>query len=171
MPSLRAKVFDYVAGGNFEVLWCPARGKRRCGGGELKKLTQQQDHFARLIVEGKSQAEAYREAYPKSRKWTDKALWNRASELAAHSGVLGRVSKLRQEAAAKSIITLESHLNELELLREMAKEQGNINAAIQAEVSRGKAKGLYVTKVEMDDTPLPTTVVVNVIDARKQVES
>lgn len=137
----------------------------------MAKLTQAQENFARLYVELGNAAEAYRQAYPKSQKWQDQSVWAKASAALKADKVSIRVSKLRQEAQAKTIITLESHLNELELLREMAKEQGNINAAIQAEVSRGKAKGLYVTKVEMDDTPLPTTVVVNVVDARKQIES
>lgn len=119
----------------------------------MRKLTQAQDHFARLIVEGKSQAEAYREAYPKSKKWTDKALWNRASELAANSGVLGRVSKLRQEAAERSVMTLDSHLKELERLRNLAEEQGNISAAIQAETVRGKHSGVATaSKVEVSAT-------------------
>ncbi len=121
----------------------------------MRKLTQAQDHFARLIVEGKSQAEAYREAYPKSQKWADKALWNRASELAANSGVLGRVSKLRQEAAEKSVMTLDSHLKELERLRNLAEEQGNVNAAIQAEVARGKHSGVIAaTKVDVKQPPV-----------------
>ena len=137
----------------------------------MAKLTQAQENFARLYVELGNAAEAYRQAYPKSQKWQDQSVWAKASAALKADKVSIRVSKLRQEAQAKTIITLESHLNELELLREMAKEQGNINAAIQAEVSRGKAKGLYVTKVEVDDTPLPTTVIVNVVDARKQIES
>ena len=137
----------------------------------MKKLTQAQENFARLYVELGNAAEAYRQAYPKSQKWQDQSVWAKASAALKADKVSIRVSKLRQEAQAKTIITLESHLNELELLREMAKEQGNINAAIQAEVSRGKAKGLYVTKVEVDDTPLPTIVTVNVVDARKQLES
>ena len=121
----------------------------------MRKLTQAQENFARLLVEGKSQAEAYREAYPKIRKWTDKALWNRASELAAHSGVLGRVSKLRQEAAEKSVMTLDSHLKELERLRKMAEEQGNVGAAIQAEVARGKHSGVIAaTKVDVKQAPV-----------------
>ena len=118
-------------------------------------LTPQQDHFARLVAEGKAQAEAYRQAYPKSQKWTDKAVWNRASELSAHSGVLGRVSELRQQAAEKTGITLESHLNELERLRKMAEEQGNVSAAIQAEVARGKHSGVVAaTKVDVKQPPV-----------------
>ena len=118
-------------------------------------LTPQQDHFARLVAEGNTQAEAYRQAYPKSQKWTEKAVWNRASELSAHSGVLGRVSELRQQAAEKTGITLESHLNELERLRKMAEEQGNVRAAIQAEVARGKHSGVVAaTKVDVKQPPV-----------------
>lgn len=118
-------------------------------------LTPSQDRFARLIVEGKSQAEAYREAYPKSQRWTDKAVWNRSSALAAHSEVLGRVSELRQAAADATKMTLESHLKELELLRDMAKEQGNINAAIHAETVRGKHSGVAAaTKLDVKQPPV-----------------
>ena len=131
-------------------------------------LTQAQENFARLYVELGNAAEAYRQAYPKSQKWKDQSVWAKSSALVNSDKVSIRVSKLRHEAKERSVITLETHLNELELLREMAKEQGNLNAAIQAEVSRGKAKGLYVTKVEVDDAPHPTVVNVQVVDARKQ---
>jgi phage terminase small subunit len=134
----------------------------------MRKLTQAQENFARLYVELGNAAEAYRQAYPKSQKWQDQSVWAKASALANADMVSIRVSKLRQSAESKTLITLESHLNELESLREMAKEQGNISAAIQAEVSRGKAKGLYVTKIEVDDVPPATVVNVNVVDARKQ---
>lgn len=118
-------------------------------------LTPRQDLFARLVAEGKSQADAYREAYPKSQKWTDKAVWNRSSALAANSEVLGRVSEFRQSAAEKTQITLESHLKELERLRKMAEEQGNVNAAIQAEVARGKHSGVVAaTKVDVKQPPV-----------------
>jgi hypothetical protein len=134
----------------------------------MGKLTQAQENFARLYVELGNAAEAYRQAYPKSQKWQDQSVWAKASALANSDKVSIRVSKLRQSAESKTLITLESHLNELESLREMAKEQGDISSAIKAEVSRGKAKGLYVTKIEVDDVPPATVVNVNVVDARKQ---
>jgi hypothetical protein len=40
-------------------------------------------------------------------------------------------------------------MKELKLLREMAKADGDIKAAITAEVKRGEVKQFYVKKVEM----------------------
>jgi hypothetical protein len=108
----------------------------------MKRLTQAQENFARLYVELGSAAEAYRQAYPKSQKWKDSAVWSQSSKLLADSKVFQRVSNFRQEAADSTKLTLESHLKELELLRDMAKEQGNIGAAIQAETVRGKHGGV-----------------------------
>jgi hypothetical protein len=39
-------------------------------------------------------------------------------------------------------------MKELKLLREMAKAEGDIKAAIQAEVKRGEVKQFYVRRVE-----------------------
>lgn len=118
-------------------------------------LTQAQENFARLYVELGNAAEAYRQAYPKSQKWQDQSVWAKASALANSDKVSIRVSKLRQEAAEKTCITLESHLNELERLRKMAEEQGNVGAAIQAEVARGKHSGVVAaTRVDVKQPPV-----------------
>lgn len=121
----------------------------------MKKLTQAQENFARLYVELGNAAEAYRQAYPKSQKWKDSAVWSQSSQLAANSQVSQRVSILRHEAAEKSVMTLDSHLKELERLRKMAEEQGNVGAAIQAEVARGKHSGVIAaTKVDVKQAPV-----------------
>lgn len=72
----------------------PQPAKKKKGG-----LSPQMETFATELAKGSSQAEAYRVAYPKSRNWTPKTVINRASELAAHGGVLGRVEELRAIAA------------------------------------------------------------------------
>lgn len=113
-------------------------------------LTQAQENFARLYVELGNAAEAYRQAYPKSQKWKDSTLWPKASKLLAMDKVSTRVSIFRQQAAEKTSMTLESHLKELERLRNIAEEQGNISAAIQAETVRGKHSGVATaSKVEV----------------------
>ena len=118
-------------------------------------LTQSQENFARLYVELGNAAEAYRQAYPKSQRWKESTLWPKASKLLAMDKVSTRVSELRQQAAEKTGITLESHLNELERLRKMAEEQGNVSAAIQAEVARGKHSGVVAaTKVDVKQPPV-----------------
>ena len=121
----------------------------------MKKLTQAQENFARLYVELGNAAEAYRQAYPNSQKWKDSTLWPKASKLLALDKVNTRVSEIRHLAAEKTQITLESHLKELERLRIMAEEQGNVDAAIKAEVARGKHSGVVAaTKVDVKQPPV-----------------
>jgi hypothetical protein len=62
-------------------------------------LSPQQETFSTEIAKGTSQAESYRIAYPKSRQWMPDTVFKRASELARHGEVLGRVEELRAIAA------------------------------------------------------------------------
>lgn len=79
----------------------------------MAKLTSAQDHFARLVVEGKTQAEAYRTAYPKSQKWKDETVWPAASRMMANSKIAARVDNLRRQLASRSILTAEKVLAEI----------------------------------------------------------
>jgi len=56
------------------------------------------------------------------------------------------------EASAEKpeAMTLESHLDDLLALREAAKQNNQMSAAISAEVSRGKAAGLYVERSQVE---------------------
>lgn len=73
---------------------------------ETKKLTPQQELFARNVASGKSQSESYRIAYPKSKKWKDEAVWAQASQLMAISHVSLRVAELQTKASDKTEVTL-----------------------------------------------------------------
>ena len=77
------------------------------------------------------------------------------------------IDAARKACEKKHMLTLDSHLEELKTLREMAKEKSDLGSAIKAEVSRGKAKGFYVTRVELDDAPAPVAININVVDGRK----
>lgn len=76
-------------------------------------LTPRQEKFARAVAEGKSQAEAYREAYPKSERWKDAAVWVAASRLLANAKVSLRVAELRAELAEKSLWSREQSVKTL----------------------------------------------------------
>jgi hypothetical protein len=56
---------------------------------------------------------------------------------------------LEISASQKDAVSLEDHLSTLHDLREEAKDQGQISAAITAEVHRGKAGGLYIDRREI----------------------
>lgn len=70
-------------------------------------LSPQQETFAQAVAGGKSQAEAYREAYPKAVKWKDETIWTAASRLMANTKVCIRVEELRAELAKRQLWTRE----------------------------------------------------------------
>jgi hypothetical protein len=61
-----------------------------------KKLTAKQEKFARLVAEGKTQADAYREAYNSSRMKPE-TIQNNAYMLMQNSEISARVDKLKKE--------------------------------------------------------------------------
>ena len=72
-----------------------------------KPLTPKQEAFATGVASGLSQAEAYRQAFPQSRKWTDKTVHEKASRLAAEDKVQARIQELRGKAAEANEVTIE----------------------------------------------------------------
>jgi len=108
------------------------------------KLTEKQIKFAELLVynEGRmSPAECAFEAGYKTRPR------QAASELRSpkYSPLVVRyINELRAEVQEKYGITFQKHLGELAKLRDEAQKKGAWSAAINAEIARGKAGGLYV---------------------------
>ena len=112
--------------------------------GVPKQLTERQMKFAELLIynEGrKSPAECALEAGYKTRpRQAASELRNpRISPL-----VVKYIGELRAEVQEKYGITFERHLTELAKLRDDSAKKGAWSAAINAEVARGKAGGLYV---------------------------
>ena len=71
----------------------------------------------------------------------------RASELRnprKYPLVVKYIGELREEIQKKYEVTFERHITELAKLREESRAKGAWSAAINAEVARGKAAGLYV---------------------------
>jgi len=109
-----------------------------------KNLTERQQKFAELLVynEGrKSPSEcAYEAGYKTRPRQAASELRNpKLSPL-----VVKYIGELRAEIQEKYGITFEKHIGELAKLREDAREKGAWSAAINAEIARGKAGGLYV---------------------------
>jgi phage terminase small subunit len=110
-----------------------------------KKLTEMQMKFAYEIVtnEGRKTATecAIDAGYDK-----DSAVV-RASELQnpkRYPLVVQYIGELRAEYQKKYDVTFERHITELAKLRDESRGKGAWSAAINAEVARGKAAGLYV---------------------------
>ena len=76
-------------------------------------LTPQQEKFAQAVAGGKSQADAYRDAYPKSKKWKDSSVYAQSSALMADSKVSIRVEELRKAASDIAVVSSARVLQEI----------------------------------------------------------
>ena len=112
-----------------------------------KRLTEMQQRFAEFLVFGgpegpMTQTEAALAAgySPKRARQEGSELCNpRLSPL-----VVKYIGEIRSELQEKYRVDYGSHITELARLREEAREKGAWSAAINAEVARGKAAGLYI---------------------------
>jgi len=113
--------------------------------GVPKRLTEMQMKFAQLLVtnEGRKTATecAIEAGYAEDRARIT------ASELKnpkMYPLVAQYIGEIRTEYQKKYDITYESHIVELAKLRDESSKKGAWSAAINAEVARGKAAGLYI---------------------------
>jgi phage terminase small subunit len=113
--------------------------------GVPKRLTEMQKRFAEHLVynEGKTTAReaAIAAGYNKDRASVE------ASELQnpkLSPLVVKYLGELREENQKKYAIDFERHISELAKIRDKAIGRGSFSSAVNAEVSRGKAAGLYV---------------------------
>mgnify|MGYP000641473327 FL=1 len=114
----------------------------------MSSLTPKQEVFAQAVASGKSQSDAYRVAYKVGANTKPETVNQAASRIMADSNVAARVAELRKPIAEKAQMTLESHLRDLMMLRNMAVKEKQIGAAITAEIARGKAAGVHVERSE-----------------------
>lgn len=113
----------------------------------VAKLTPKQHNFCIAYLETGNASEAYRQAYDCS-KMTDISIGRKAKELIDNGKITAYIETLRKPVIERAQITLEQHLNDLKRLRDLAEGEGKFSAAVTAEVSRGKASGLYVEKIQ-----------------------
>lgn len=112
-------------------------------------LTPKQEKFCQDYVLTGNATQAYKLSYSASNMKPESI--NRAAKaLIDNVNISARIKELREKIAEVAQITLESHLKELKILRNMAVRDKKWGAAIQAEIARGKAAGLYVEKVDVD---------------------
>jgi phage terminase small subunit len=85
----------------------------------MVKLTDKQEKFVQELIKGKSQREAYREAYPGSKKWTDNSIDARASRLFKSDKVLTRYNEIHDKMIAEA--EAECIFDGKRILKELAK--------------------------------------------------
>ena len=113
-------------------------------------LTMKQEQFAAAIIEGKTQADAYREAYDAS-GMKDGTVWSEAARLMRRPHVTARVEELRAEAeAVRQGLLLSREEAILARLEHEALTAKTDSARIRALELLGKAAGLFVERVEVE---------------------
>ncbi len=112
------------------------------------KLTAKQEAFAQAVASGLNQSDAYRKAFNPKKNIKLDTVNQMASRVMANIKVASRVVELRRPAVEEVGLTLAQHLRDLKALRDKADASEKYGPAVAAEVSRGRAAGLYVEKVE-----------------------
>ena len=113
--------------------------------GVPKRLTEQQIKFANLLVceEGRKTATqcAIEAGYAKDSARQAASILQNPKK---YPLVVQYIGELRAEWQKKYDVTFGSHITELAKLRDEAREKKAWSAAVNAEVARGKAAGLYI---------------------------
>ena len=114
-----------------------------------KRLTEMQKRFAEFIVFGgpdgpvsKTEAAILAGYSPKRAPQEGSELTNpRQSPL-----VVAYVGKLHEERLQKHEVTYARHVAELDRIKQAALKKSSFSSAVNAEVARGKAAGLYIDR-------------------------
>ena len=130
-------------------------------------LTDKQERFCQNIIEGMSQADAYRQAYPNN-NMADKTIQENACRLAKNPKVKARIKELRDQLAKPTIMTAQERLEYLTRVikgEEPEKEAhfvegelvefdvpSSIKTRLNALDIMNKMQGEYVQKVEAEVT-------------------
>ena len=119
-------------------------------------LTAKQEQFVQNIIQGMSQADAYRSAYP-NQKMSDKSVWETASKLMTNPKVVSRLTELRNELAQPAIMSAQERLK---WLTEVIKsDQESTSDKLRAADIMNKMQGEYVQKVEAE---VKTETIINI---------
>ena len=110
-------------------------------------LTAKQEQFVKNIIDGMSQADAYRNAYPNQRM-SDKTIHESASRLMNNNKIIARLTELRDKIANEKVM---SATRRAERLTEFANDE-DPNVAMKAIDLLNKMTGEYVQKVEAEVT-------------------
>ena len=136
----------------------------------MSELTAKQEAFCLAYIETGNASEAYRTAYD-AENMKPESINCKASLLLGKVEIGARLDEIRKPIRERAEITLESHLERLKHLSNMAETAEQYSAAIKAEESRGKASGLYTDKKEITGKDgaalIPETITIEFVNASK----
>ena len=123
-------------------------------------LTPKQEVFARKIVEGMTQADAYRAAYS-CKRMTDKTIWENASRLMADSKVQARVKELRDRINDEAIMSAQKRLEWL--TKVIQNDEESTGDRLKAIDLMNKMQGEYIQKIAAE-VQTETTINIELVD-------
>lgn len=106
----------------------------------------QYERYTQCVISGMTQAAAYREAYPRAKKWTDKTVYSKAWKLHHMPEIQERIKELQDEAAAAAVMDRQERL---ETLTTIARDEHmHPKQRMQAIDILNKMDAVYVQRVE-----------------------
>ena len=105
-----------------------------------------QERYAQNLLQGMSQRDAYRDAFPSSVKWKDTTVDVKASALASQPEIQDRLQELKDAAASKAVINRQERMI---ILSNIATDvEMHPKQRMQAIDILNKMDGDYVKRVE-----------------------
>ena len=98
----------------------------------MEKLTPQMEKFCQGIADGLSQADAYRQAYPKSKDWKPETLHPQASKMMADPKIVTRVQELKEQLSSKALWTRADSVRALQNAISIAENKDNAAGLVAA---------------------------------------
>ncbi len=118
----------------------------------IEVLSSQEDSFCLAYIEYSGNVgKAFRSAYGDSCH----SPTARGRQLMLKPAIVSRIRELSEANKEYTLMSLQDHLGELADIRDLAKGSGMYKVAMEAEVNRGKAAGLYTSKGEDIVPPMP----------------
>ena len=115
-----------------------------------KSLTDKEKRFAEIAAENyfsadtKSNAQIAVESGYSKESARQRGYENTTYKLKPH--VVTYIEELKEDFRIRNQVTKEKHMARLNEIHDMAKQKGQLHTAMNAEVYRGKAAGLYVER-------------------------
>lgn len=104
------------------------------------ELTQKQENFCRHYIECGNASESYRFAYD-CKNMKPETINRNAHALLSDNKVSARIEQLREAAARRNEITVDSLIDELEEARALARDIANPSAMVSATMGKAKITG------------------------------
>ncbi|TXH51128.1 MAG: hypothetical protein E6Q97_19035 [Desulfurellales bacterium] len=126
----------------------------------LPPLSVDEDSFALAMIEyGGNVAAAYRSVFGEDVR----SPTGRGQALLALPQVQHRIQELSTAVKESAMVSMGMHLQELAQIRDMAKLQGQLKVALQAERTRGEVTGLYDKFEHGAKDKGPTNIQINLV--------